>query len=138
MSRTCINCKVVLTKRYKIKFCSNKCQADYRYKLFVVAWKKESTKGLIGVRAKNISAYLRKYILKKYEDKCVLCGWNKRNPLTNKPAVEVDHIDGDSNNNSENNLRLLCPNCHSLTPYFKNLNRGRGRKWRTEKYMKHT
>jgi len=93
---------------------------------------------MVGVTVKTVSGHIRRYMIEKGEERCSICGWNKRNPLTNKPAIEVDHIDGDSNNNSENNLRLLCPNCHSLTPYFKNLNRGRGRKWRTDKYMKHT
>jgi hypothetical protein len=41
--------------------------------------------------------------------------------------VEVEHIDGDWQNNNPENLILLCPNCHSLTPTYRGLNRGRGR-----------
>lgn len=44
--------------------------------------------------------------------------------------VEVEHIDGDWENNSLTNLTLLCPNCHALTPTFRGLNRGRGRSYR--------
>jgi hypothetical protein len=33
-------------------------------------------------------------------------------------------------------LRVLCPNCHALTPFYKNMNRGNGRKWRMDKYIK--
>lgn len=36
-------------------------------------------------------------------------------------------IDGDFRNCSEENLTVLCPNCHSLTPTFMSLNRGNGR-----------
>ena len=39
----------------------------------------------------------------------------------------VDHIDGNSDNNSEENLRLICPNCHSLTSTYRGANRGHGR-----------
>ena len=40
----------------------------------------------------------------------------------------ADHIDGDWRNNVENNLRLICPNCDSLTSTYAALNRGNGRK----------
>lgn len=39
--------------------------------------------------------------------------WNNK-PLT----LQVDHIDGDSQNNEAENLRFLCPNCHSQTDNF--------------------
>lgn len=47
---------------------------------------------------------------------CSLCGissW-KEKPLT----LQLDHIDGNHNNHSRNNWRLLCPNCHSQTETF--------------------
>lgn len=40
--------------------------------------------------------------------------------------LEVEHIDGDSTNNKEYNLTLLCPNCHSLTKTYRGLNKGNG------------
>jgi hypothetical protein len=36
-------------------------------------------------------------------------------------------MDGDWRNNAPENLALLCPNCHALTPSFKALNKGKGR-----------
>ena len=37
--------------------------------------------------------------------------------------LELDHIDGNHQNNALDNLRLLCPNCHSLTPTFRGKNK---------------
>jgi len=45
-------------------------------------------------------------------------------------TLELDHIDGNAENNAADNLRLLCPNCHSQTPTYKNKNRGKGRQLR--------
>ena len=65
----------------------------------------------------------------------MLCGWNERSCVTKKVPLEIDHIDGDSQNNLEINLRIICPNCHALTSNFKNLNRGKGRSWRKNKNL---
>ena len=54
---------------------------------------------------------------------CAGCGigqvWQER-PL----VLQMDHIDGDNKNNQLDNLRLLCPNCHSQTVTWAGLNRG--------------
>lgn len=55
--------------------------------------------------------------------KCELCGWNKTSPDGRVP-VELDHINGDRYDNRIENLRILCPNCHSLQP----THRGRNKK----------
>jgi hypothetical protein len=41
--------------------------------------------------------------------------------------LELDHVDGNAGNNHPNNLRLLCPTCHAVTPTAKGKNRGNGR-----------
>ena len=43
--------------------------------------------------------------------------------IDGKPLVEVDHINGDASNCKEENLRVLCPNCHSMTPTFRARNK---------------
>ncbi|GAB5492939.1 MAG: hypothetical protein Phog2KO_31540 [Phototrophicaceae bacterium] len=64
----------------------------------------------------------RRILLEKRDYKCESCGlveW-----LGQDIPLELDHIDGDSDNNLESNLRLICPNCHALTDTYKGANSG--------------
>jgi hypothetical protein len=131
----CIRCNKKLAK-WAYAYCSNQCQRDFEYEQYIERWKAGSEAGGMGITAKGLSGYVRRYILTKYNFSCSICGWDKKNPATSKSPLDIDHIDGDSENNKETNLRLLCPNCHSLTPSYKNLNRGKGRQWRKLKYTK--
>lgn len=67
----------------------------------------------------------------KYSCKCQLCGWGEPNPYTHTIPLEIHHIDGNYKNNNEDNLQLLCPNCHSLTETYKSHNKN-GRKQRAK------
>jgi hypothetical protein len=78
--------------------------------------------------------WYKKYLISKYGEKCFECGWNKRNVFSNTIPVELEHMDGNGKNNDLNNIKLLCPSCHSLTPTYKALNKGNGRFLRMERY----
>ena len=56
------------------------------------------------------------------------------NPFTRNVPLETHHKDGDYTNNNEDNLELLCPNCHSLTDTYKNSFNHKGRKGRSKYY----
>lgn len=131
----CLECGLQRAK-YTNKYCSNQCQSNHRYSTYIETWKHGGHTGTRGIRAKNLSQHIIRYIMDKYDRRCARCDWNELNPITGKVTLEIDHIDGNSENNNENNLILLCPNCHSLTPNYKNLNKGNGRAWRREKYVK--
>ena len=46
-------------------------------------------------------------------DECELTAWNGR-----RAPLQLDHVNGDNRDNRTENLRLLCPNCHALTPTY--------------------
>lgn len=123
----CLNCGIEL-KKHQNKFCSNKCQFKLKEKSYIEKWKSGFESGLKG--KDGLSPYIRKYIFNKYDSKCSICGWSEINKTTGKIPLEVEHIDGDYKNNKEDNLTLLCPNCHSLTSTYKSLNTGKGRRAR--------
>lgn len=56
---------------------------------------------------------------------CEQCRWAERTADGHLP-LELDHINGDRHDNRLENLRVLCPNCHSLTAHH------RGRRGKTK------
>jgi 5-methylcytosine-specific restriction endonuclease McrA len=114
-------------KDYVAIYCSNKCQMQTQYDSYIERWKAGLETGTVGAAA--VSRYIRRYFIDKYDEKCQQCGWRECNPVTGKVPLTIDHIDGDCLNNAERNLRLLCPNCHSLTPSYGNLNRGKSQRY---------
>ena len=51
------------------------------------------------------------------EYKCLICD-NRGEWLNTKLVLQLDHINGKNDDNRIENLRLLCPNCHSQTSTF--------------------
>lgn len=72
--------------------------------------------------SENVKQRLLKEHLVKNE--CSICR-NEGIWLEQNLVLELDHINGDRSDNTVDNLRLLCPNCHSQTISF----RGRNKKW---------
>lgn len=60
---------------------------------------------------------------------CALIAKRKFLEKENIP-LEAHHLDGNYSHTTEDNLELICPNCHSLTPTYKAANKGKGRKER--------
>jgi len=68
---------------------------------------------------------LRKRLLrdKIFEHKCSSC--NSSSWLGKPIPLELDHKNGNHKDNSLDNLRLLCPNCHALTPTYRGKNKSK-------------
>lgn len=106
-TKSCLYCGSASIKN-RNKFCNIDC-----WKRYNAACRKDMLER--GVIKQN--KCIRVALSEKHGHKCSECGqlsiWN------NKPLVlQVDHVDGNSDNNMESNLRLLCPNCHSQTQTF--------------------
>jgi hypothetical protein len=124
-SFNCLNCaKEHQFKGYSYanKYCDNQCQKDYEYKEAITNWKTVAP-------GKN---RIKRYLAETFGNKCSDCGikeWNGK-----EIVFELEHKDGNSENNALKNLCLICPNCHSQTPTYKAKNKGNGRHSRRQRY----
>ena len=124
--KACLNCGQKIPNRNK--YCSVQCQHEYEQKEWEKKWLAGDVSGNINPVWTEVSKRVRTYLFNKYNNRCSICGWGEVNPFTGKIPLEVEHIDGNSNNTAPDNVTLLCPNCHSLTATYRGANRGNGRK----------
>ena len=130
----CLNCDSIIPFKgytYNHKYCNNQCQSELRAKEALNKHRQEFFEGKCKSRPR-----IRQILTEVRGYKCECCGIQEWN---NSPIVlQVDHINGDPYNNNPENLRLICPNCHSQTDTFAGANRGNGRwsKENLEKYYK--
>jgi hypothetical protein len=122
--KLCSQCGVNRVKGSRLKFCSTSCAAKNRHMLAIETWKS----GRTNITHRTIKEYLFIRDGKKCSS-CEISEWQ------GKPIVfDLEHKDGHSENNSEENLCLLCPNCHSQTDTYKAKNKGNGRHSRRIRY----
>lgn len=121
--KNCLNCGKKLV-RGQYKYCSLTCQKEYQRKKDVEKIFNGEKSGLKNATTSSpkIRDSLRNYLLQKNNYSCEQCGCNWINPYSNQTILEIHHIDGDRTNNLEDNLQVLCPNCHAMTPNYKGLN----------------
>jgi hypothetical protein len=123
-------------RRSTTKYCSNKCQQKEQADIYITRWKQGLETGNINAGETGISSYVRNYLIEKAGNKCSSCEWSKVNKWTGKVPLTIEHKDGNWKNSKEENLEVLCYNCHSLTATFCSLNTGRGRRTALKKQEK--
>ena len=127
----CLHCGAVNKFKgysYANKYCDNKCQKAFESKERTRQWLEEGKDW-----TSNIPLWAKRHLAEVNGDYCSVCGITEHNGL---PIVlECDHIDGNHKNNTVDNLRLICPNCHSQTDTYKNKNKGFGRSYRSEQHL---
>ena len=101
---TCENCGRLFQKKYQGKitnrWCYRECRDDFLAKEKIVQG---------NYTRSNAYSYFKRFT----EYKCSCCGisdWNGKSL-----SLQIDHIDGNNSNNVIENLRYLCPNCHTQT-----------------------
>ena len=131
-NHVCGFCGIELKKKSQKHFCSNRCQQKFYWqeKKKKIEETGQFERGF-GNEANRI--IVKKYLIEKYGKRCSICGiveWmGKEAPLV------VDHIDGNSENCSIDNFRLVCGNCDMQLPTYKNKNNKKGRVWRRRYYF---
>lgn len=108
MGNNCKNCNNTCNRIY----CSNKCQITFQ----------RIQKIQLG---KADLRTVKKFLLERQGNICSICELSEW--LGQKLPLVADHIDGNPENNSLDNIRLICNNCDSLLPTFKARNKGSGR-----------
>ena len=109
--KLCVFCGKEGTQEY----CSGKCRIKHRWQIDKERW---------FAGENNFTwSYAYKALVEFRGKSCELCGWAEVHLITGNIPTEFHHIDGDNTNNRRNNVQLLCPNCHSLTPNFGSLNK---------------
>ena len=103
-------------------YCSNQCQKDYEHTMYIERWLQGLERGWIG-QTRQVSNHVRRWVRETKGTACQQCGWDEKHPVDGAVLTELDHIDGDAENVSPENLRVLCPNCHSMTPTFRARNK---------------
>lgn len=129
--KPCQGCGTPLTGTSS-KYCSRACAPKKRKAANIEAWLKDPS---TGNTKQGLKTSIRSYLLDEAGHKCSLCGWNKVHPVTGKIPLEIDHMDGDCYNNAPENLRVLCPSCHSLTATYGASNRNGQRAYRRKEYL---
>jgi hypothetical protein len=121
----CSTCKTKL-KQKNSKWCSTTCMQQEVWENKKIEIEKAGC--VTGIKQ------ARRYLLETQGHKCAMphCGISEWH---GQPVLLIcDHINGNSEDWSLPNLRLICSNCDAQTPFYKARNKGNGRHSRRQRY----
>ena len=111
----CAACNAALS-HYRKTYCNNACQQDHSFANFLARWLNDEKFNPLYVNYRSAPRLVRRALIATRGERCEKCGWHEVNPKTGRIPVQIHHEDGNDRNNRPQNVGLLCPNCHSLTP----------------------
>ena len=111
----CLNCG---SPTSNLKYCKSECERQHYLKTLDALIAKT---GIVDLSPKTA----RKYLIYKRGHRCEECKLDTW--MGSLIPLVLDHKNGNSDDNRETNLRLICNNCDGLTSTFKGRNRGKGR-----------
>lgn len=125
----CLSC----LKEFKVngngehKYCSRNCMMGF--------WWEDTKIELLKSGADNSAANRigKKFLIELHGGKCQIC--KKSEWEGQSMPLVLDHISGNSYDNSLSNLRVICHNCNAQTPTFAGRNKGNGRFTRAKRYQ---
>ncbi len=115
---TCLNCNKENRWKHSStnKYCNHICAQEGWYKTVTLPLILE---GKISVKKSKPS--LVRFLTERDGYKCSEC--NVSEWFGKLMILDIDHVDGNNENDLPNNLRFLCPNCHRMTPTWGNKKR---------------
>lgn len=123
-TKQCAGCENLILS--ESTYCTVECRKNHTLRLWLSGEK-------LPKQIPSASKTYRPFIWAEQGEHCALCPqteiWQGQ-PLT----FVLDHVDGNSEDNRRENLRLVCPNCDSQLPTFKSRNKGNGRHFRRQRY----
>jgi hypothetical protein len=124
--KNCCNCGTTLKRAITAaSYCSTGCVREKNYKTYLLKYFRGEVDGTVGSNY-QLNKYVKRYVLER-DKSCVICGvnnfWQGK-----KLTLQIDHIDGDVSNANLDNLRVVCPNCHSQTHTYGSKNKNTKRK----------
>lgn len=120
LKKQCLNCNNLTTYNYG-KYCSRSCCLQFKRDIGIKKWIEGDDDG--STPSFSLKKHFRDYLIKEANNKCPRCSWGEINPKVGRAILTIDHIDGNWLNNNFENVRVLCYNCHTLTPTFGSLNK---------------
>lgn len=124
----CVRCSSPLPSGNRA-YCSQDCLSQHKIERWLSGEDNPFTKWC------SVPTWIRRYMIEESGNACSSCQWKEVHPLTGSVPLQMNHVDGNCMNNAYENLQVLCPNCHSLTPNFGALN---GESRRTERQRRRT
>jgi len=111
---TCLNCgrkNAIKGASYTNKYCNNSCQQEHQRRNNAFKKVQEWKEAKEPQSWAKIPDWVKQHLIRERGHCCAVCRQDAH--MSNPIPLDVVYEDGDSYNNKENNLLLICPNCRA-------------------------